>query len=126
MALNPENALVAGRGVVLLGAVGASPPSLTALESYVSGGLVTPPATFTTFGDTAPEDLPEFGSDGGDMTMLSTWAFASVAEIPSGDAKSVYYTVNALDQRMAKSNASVNSSGGCSANSTAPSRSPRT
>lgn len=97
MALNPENALVAGRGIVLLGAVGATPPTLTALETYVSGGLVTPPASFTTFGDTSPEDLPEFGSDGGDMTMLSTWAFANVAEIPSGDAKSVYYTVNAIE-----------------------------
>lgn len=98
--LNPDNGLIAGRGVVLLGAVGAAPPAITDLETYAfTEGLDDSalPSGWSTFGDTHPEDLPEFDADGGDMTMLSTWAFPNVREIPDGDPKVNFFTVNAIE-----------------------------
>ena len=97
MPLTYTNGLMAGRGVVLLGAVGATPPTLSALETYVAGNLATPPASWAPFGDADPEELPSFDSDGGDMKVLSTWAFANVVEIPDGDPKVNYFTVNAIE-----------------------------
>lgn len=98
--LNPDNGLIAGRGVVLLGAVGAAPPALAELETYAFQESLSDealPSGWSTFGDTHPEDLPEFDSDGGDMTMLSTWAFPNVREIPDGDPKVNFFTVNAIE-----------------------------
>lgn len=98
--LNPDNGLVAGRGVVLLGAVGATPPTVAELETYAFTNALSDealPDGWSTFGDTDPEDLPEFDADGGDMTMLSTWAFANVREIPDGEPQVNFFTVNGIE-----------------------------
>lgn len=98
--LNPDNGLVAGRGVVLLGEVAATPPTIADLETYAFTEALDDtalPAGWSTFGDTDPEDLPEFDADGGDMAMLSTWAFPNVREIPDGEPKVNFFTVNAIE-----------------------------
>lgn len=98
--LNPDFGLVAGRGVVLLGAVGATPPTFADLESYAFAGSLAEaelPSGWTTFGDTDTEDLPEWDSDGGDTTMLSTWAFPNVREILDGEPKTNFFTVQAIE-----------------------------
>lgn len=98
--LNPDNGLIAGRGVVLLGEVAATPPTVSALETYAFAESLSDdalPEGWSTFGDTDVEDLPEFDVDGGDMTMLSTWAFPNVREIPDGEPATNFFTVNAIE-----------------------------
>lgn len=91
--LNTQRALVAGRGVVLLGAVNADAPTLAELTAFVSNPA-TFPTGFAPFGDTSAENLPETEFEGGDVTFLSTWWVPNADSI--AEAVSQSYTVNAL------------------------------
>lgn len=92
--LNPARALIAGRGVVLLGAVNAAPPTLANLVTFVSNPT-TLPTGFAPFGDTNPEELPEFEQEGGDVEMRHTWWTPNARSV-QGDPVTRSYTVNAL------------------------------
>lgn len=93
MALNIQQALVAGRGVVLLGELNADPPTVAELITFVANPA-TFPTGFAPFGDTHAEDLPETEFEGGDVTFLSTWWTPNADSI--SEAVSLSTTVNAL------------------------------
>ncbi len=98
--LNPAaNSLIPGRGLVLLHAVGMTPPALAYLEAYVAsnGDPLELPAGCTPFGDTSAGELPSFDSSGGDTKVISGWFFNNFAEIADGDPRANWFVVNAIE-----------------------------
>lgn len=92
--LNPLRALIAGRGVVLLGAVGATAPTLAALTTFVADST-TFPTGFAPFGDTDPEELPGFEQEGGEVEMRDTWWTPNARSVQTASAARSY-TVNGV------------------------------
>lgn len=94
MGINDSALLIPGRGNVLFGAADATPPTYVSIVAYVTNFAI-PPAGFTTVGHTDPEDLPEWGSDGGDTEVKRTWEKFAVREVTT-DPEVNYFVVKPL------------------------------
>ena len=94
--LNPQFGVVAGRGAVLIGAKGATAPTLTALTTF-AGDPTKFPAGFAPFGVTHPDELPEFERDGGDEKQLFVWEYAAPVASFREDEPVNSFTVNGLE-----------------------------
>lgn len=71
MALTDAAVILPGTGHVLLGPVGTTKPTLSAITAYVTSGTAI--SGLTTIGHTAVDSLPTPGQDGGDQSTLATW-----------------------------------------------------
>ena len=94
--LNPQFGVVAGRGAVLIGAKGATAPTLTALTTF-AGNPTQFPAGFAPFGVTHPDELPEYERDGGDEKQLFVWEYAAPVASFREDEPVNSFTVNGLE-----------------------------
>lgn len=92
--LNTDALLIAGRGNVLTGVVGAAVPSYASIVTY-AGDFLTPPAGFSTIGHTDPDELPQWDSDGEDAEMRRTWEMDNVREARAA-ASAEWFIVRAL------------------------------
>lgn len=64
MADYDDNAVfMPGKGAVLIGAVGAEPPKIEAVDQWVSDGAIGPLGEYQPLGHTSLDDLPKLDSD---------------------------------------------------------------
>ena len=78
--INDLALLIPGRGNVLVGAAEAAVPSFASIVAYAANFSTAIPG-FATLGHTDPEDLPEWGGDGGDTEVRRTWERLAVREV---------------------------------------------
>ena len=74
--------LIAGRGVVLIGDNTAEQPTYAQFRSYIDAGAneSSLPTGFTPLGETDPEALPEWSTEGGEPTVKRTWRVEAARE----------------------------------------------
>ena len=92
--INDLALLIPGRGNVLIGAAEAAVPSFASIVAYAASFSTAIPG-FATLGHTDPEDLPEWGSDGGDTEVRRTWERLAVREVTT-DPPVNYFVVKPL------------------------------
>ncbi|GEM_PF-2953765 len=92
--INDLALLIPGRGNVLVGAAEAAVPSFASIVAYAANFSTAIPG-FATLGHTDPEDLPEWGSDGGDTEVRRTWERLAVREVTT-DPPVNYFVVKPL------------------------------
>ena len=83
MAINDAAVVTPARGYIFTAAVGTAAPTPAEVEAYTPGGTLT---GWVDVGHTSRDELPEFGSDGGDREVRGTWQNESlksvVTEVP--------------------------------------------
>lgn len=83
-----------GTGFIFVAAPGTARPSDALITSYTPMDDAHFPG-WTSIGHTSRDDLPQFGFDGGDSSVLGTWSNASFREVVTA-APSDFVTFNAL------------------------------
>lgn len=96
MGMNDDAVLAAGAGWVFLAPPNTASPTDVQV-SPLSGGFdpTDLPVAWVPIGHTSREDLPEFGSDGGDSEVRGSWQNASLRQVVT-EVNIDYVTLNLL------------------------------
>lgn len=93
MALNNNSVVVPSRGYIFFAPVGTAEPTPAAIEAFdpETGTM----AGWTSAGHTSRDELPSWGFDGGDTSVLGSWQNSALREVVT-EAATDYVTWNSL------------------------------
>ncbi|QXN72990.1 major tail protein [Mycobacterium phage Phillis] len=95
MALNDDAVFTAAVGYVFTNAVGATAPTPALLKTIdlEDTSTWTGATGWDNVGHTSRNDMPEFGSEGGEKEMRGTWQRKRLREVETGDPLADYVTL---------------------------------